>query len=481
MSRFLYGAAVQGIQGYIFQTNKLKDIMGASDLVAKICDELFLQKFAGSAQMIVHAAGNVKCIYGNEEECKRAVRWFPKAAMEMAPGITISQAVVKMDDGMNFADAIDELERRLHAQRNVPCKSLIRGDMAMERSRKTGLPAVNVAKNGDFQDESTVKKDEAADALLHESMLYKKLFGRNVSAREIGFDTKDLTGGNDWIAVIHADGNGLGEVVASIGKDEGRLCSFSEKLDLATSCAAQKAYGSAVTDKGNFQKLPMRPIVIGGDDLTVICRADLAIDFVKEYLKEFENESKEKTGYQLTACAGIAFVKSSYPFYYAYDLAETMCGRAKADAKSEDMKNANGGKAPSCLMFYKVQSSFVEDFDTIKRKELTPTDGHSFCFGPYYIAEQEDRWTVDKLTQHSEHMAEEANNPIKTAVRKWLSLMHYNVDAAKQHSERVCALHSESQNNLYKESVAEAHRNGEACYPAYDVLSLHTVIYQKTK
>lgn len=157
---------MQGIQGYIFQTNKLKDIMGASDLVANICDKLFVQQFAGKAQMIVHAAGNVKCIYNSEEECRQAVRWFPKAAMEMAPGITISQAVVKMEDGMCFKDAMDMLEGRLHAQRNRPCKSVTRGDMAVERSRKTGVPAVEVTKTGDFVDESTQKKDEAANPSL---------------------------------------------------------------------------------------------------------------------------------------------------------------------------------------------------------------------------------------------------------------------------------------------------------------------------
>lgn len=32
MGKFLYGAAVQGIQNFIFQTNSLKEIIGASML-----------------------------------------------------------------------------------------------------------------------------------------------------------------------------------------------------------------------------------------------------------------------------------------------------------------------------------------------------------------------------------------------------------------------------------------------------------------
>ena len=38
---YLYGASVQGIQDFIFQTNELKDIVGASELVAEICTRLF--------------------------------------------------------------------------------------------------------------------------------------------------------------------------------------------------------------------------------------------------------------------------------------------------------------------------------------------------------------------------------------------------------------------------------------------------------
>ena len=41
MSKFLYGASVQGIQHFIFQTNELKDIVGASELVENICTTLF--------------------------------------------------------------------------------------------------------------------------------------------------------------------------------------------------------------------------------------------------------------------------------------------------------------------------------------------------------------------------------------------------------------------------------------------------------
>ena len=38
---WLYGASVQGIQGYIFQANKLKDVIGASELVKDLRETNF--------------------------------------------------------------------------------------------------------------------------------------------------------------------------------------------------------------------------------------------------------------------------------------------------------------------------------------------------------------------------------------------------------------------------------------------------------
>lgn len=43
--KWLYGASVQGIQGYIFQTNKLKDVIGASELVKDSCETSFKKEF----------------------------------------------------------------------------------------------------------------------------------------------------------------------------------------------------------------------------------------------------------------------------------------------------------------------------------------------------------------------------------------------------------------------------------------------------
>jgi hypothetical protein len=480
-SIYLYGAAVQGIQGFIFQTNELKDIVGASELVEEICTKMFENEFKQDGELIVSAAGNIKCLFYSEAQCKKAVLLFPKMVMEAAPGITISQAVVETTQEQidsDFQSVVDKLESRLHAQRNRACKSITTGLMGIERSRRTGLPAVKV-ENDDFLDSGTAKKKERAGGSTLN--LAKKSFGNDQLRREqLAFDIEKLTDRNDWIAIIHADGNGLGEILASKGGDRAELKEFSSKLSEATITAAQKTFKELPQDAGKI--IPIRPVVLGGDDMTVICRADIAVTYTLSFLIHFEEETKLR-GFPLTACAGIAFIKSSYPFHYGYDLAEMLCGRAKKDAKSRKVD----GLAPSCLMFHKVQSSFVENYDEIVMKELTPCTGHSFEFGPYYINPQDNRWTIDELLKHSfvligkNKNENKDGNATKSDIRNWMSLMHKDIGEATQRKKRVLQLTKGDLQKTFENATKPIVRDGIKCYPAYDILSISTIVNLQTK
>ena len=482
-SIYLYGAAVQGIQGFIFQTNELKDIVGASELVEEICTKMFEDEFKQDGELIVSAAGNIKCLFYSEEQCQKAVLLFPKTVMEAAPGITISQAVVKTtpeEIDRNFQLIVDELEKKLRAQRNRACKSITTGLMGIERSRRTGLPAVKVEKD-DFLDLGTAKKKKRSEGSTATLTLSKKSFGLDqLSKEELALNIEDLTDRNDWIAIIHADGNGLGEFLANMGGNKNELSVFSSKLSEATIAASQKTFNELPQDLDKI--IPIRPVVLGGDDLTVICRADIAIAYTKSFLSHFEEETKQRN-FPLTACAGIAFIKSSYPFHYGYDLAEMLCSRAKKDAKSRKVN----GLAPSCLMFHKVQSSFVESFDEIARKELTPSTGHSFEFGPYYISPQDNRWTIDDLLKHAFVLIgknkdeSKDGNAIKSDIRNWMSLMHEDIEKAGQRKKRVLQLAKDKYKDTFSLATTPIVRDGIKCYPAFDILSISTIVNLQTK
>lgn len=504
--RYLYGAAVQGIQNFIFQTNELKDIVGASELVEMVCTSAFDDFGNDPLKSIVRAAGNIKYDFDDEEQCKKAVLEFPKKVQGMAPGITISQAVVEYNPETDFADIVKQLESFLRIQRNCPVRSNVHGLIGARRSRKTGLPAVAIRYN-DYLDEPTFKKKERAKDATYK--ICEKAFGKDFVQEykeKIPFNIGEITKRNNWIAIVHADGNGFGKIFQKVGHDKKKLSAFSKKVDELTQKAACKAFADI---KGEIDEelntpqcfIPIRPVVLNGDDLTVIIRGDLAIPYANAFLENFKtvtaDELQSEFGGGLTACAGVAFIKSSYPFYYGYALAEDLCTRAKAKAKK-----LNEDLAPSCLMFHKVQDSFVENYEEIIERELTPSVGLSFEFGPYFIHKQAEYWTIDELLDSHKKLTGEEGNVIKSHLRKWVELLYVaqedmincNNDTvgnglAEQYLNRFKSLLSDKSLSS-SEELTTGRRDMRVrnhiektikTYPTYDVLALHSIYEVVTK
>lgn len=539
MPKYLYGAAVQGIQDFIFQTNKLKEIMGASELVERICTDLFaLVLYAGSSEAkepdrekrrkgllkrleedpnaILNAAGNIKYIFRSEEECRRIVRIFPKTVMQFAPGITISQSVAEINTDEDFGEAVQKLEKNLRAQRNRQVRDLNLGLMGILRSRQTGLPVAHIReKDGktEYLDSATFHKlfDENEKWKRKETfeLLCEKAFGPDIplDKSRLPYNIEEMTGSNDWIAIIHADGNGLGQIVREIGSDKDTFREFSRKLDRATTMAARRAFKDTVyKDLQENGFIPVRPIVLSGDDHTVICRADLAIPYTEAFLRYFEEETEKELGgilsgmkvdgkrgnrvfadgsLKLTACAGIAFVKSSFPFHFGYRLAESLCDRAKKDTKAI-YKATEGNLQASCLMFHKVQDSFVADFGDIAKRELMPQPDISFEFGPYYLIDtKQGRWTVTELREQSIRFRDKEGNAVKSHLRNWLTILHENPAEADQKLDRLLEITNLS---CFVKSIAKKDGNkvrrredGATVYPVYDLLAINTIDTQKTR
>lgn len=505
MTKILYGAAVQGIQGFIFQTNTLKEIIGASELVERVCTSAFAEQIGSDVDslvkdenMIIMAAGNILYVFNDEDKCRNTVLNFPKKVMDMAPGITISQATVAIENDDDFLRASEELQRRLRIQRNKPVRPLTLGLLGMRRSRQTGLPAIYNS-DGDFSDMATLAKLEAEKELrandTSDSGLAAKNFGKKaLESMKTVRAIDDLTGRNDWVAIIHADGNGLGQIVQKIGSDRQLYKDFSSMLNLATVASAQEAFSSVYPpeERVQGQKIQIRPIVLNGDDHTVIIRGDLAVKYAESFLTAFERNTKTNfsslkssnpevkglLGDGLTACAGIAFIKSSFPFYFGYNLAEGLCSYAKTEAKK-----LNPTLAPSCLMFHKVQDSFIENYNDIAERELRPQRDISFQFGPYYLHERvgESAMTIGKLLDITNKLNSEEGYAIKSHLRKWLDTLH-RIDGTSRGVQEIDRLKSICPNQpLIDSCIKEYGRDNTRFYPTYDIMALSAILFLETK
>ncbi len=407
---YLYGASVQGIQGYIFATNKLREMVGASELVENLCTSGFndfiesLQRAqpssADAPRKILGAAGNIKWIFPDKSLLEQVVREFPLHVRKTVPGASVSQAVVNVTGDVTPAD-LGKLEQKLKAQRNRPMLASTPDWAACSRCPRTGLPAYEIhpTKNGsEMLDEALAMKVDKSSEQSPMTRLARKLLNGTTEGSHVyrmadqnlrfPYDLEEIINGreNTWLAVVHADGNGLGALIQKINADMAKnpaktadvFARFSEALDKATAEAAHKAFDEVVApglDK-TLKSLPLRPLILGGDDLTLIIRADLAVPFTESFLKAFQEFTANRMGEVgisglekgLTACAGIAFVKHSYPFHYGYELAESLCTQAKQASKSSP--SAANGMIPASLALFKVQSTFSEDWKTIREREL---------------------------------------------------------------------------------------------------------------
>ena len=149
------------------------------------------------------------------------------------------------------------------------------------------------------------------------------------------------------LAVIHADGNGLGVLVKNLveavkkSDDAEAIAKFSEALDKATKEAFVNAKEKTKIALGK-DNLKIKELILSGDDMTAVCDADIALEFTKNFIEEFEiltDIAKPDIKRKLTMCAGIAYCNEKFPFHYAVKLAEDLCSVAKKHSKNKYVEN----------------------------------------------------------------------------------------------------------------------------------------------
>jgi hypothetical protein len=459
---------VQGIQGFIFKTNKLQEIVGASEIVIGVERE-FSDNYLAK-EIILNAAGNIKAIFDNEEALKKVVLEFPKRIMQQAYGISISQAIVSISGDKPSQDELDLLEQRLKVQRNRVSSSLDLSLNIMKLNPSTAKPIIAYRKIKNKEtplDKATKQKLDAYDRFLK----------NNPHLKEFS-DISSFSNAKNKIAVIHADGNGLGALLPTLSQKGIRLSNFSKALDNATKTAFNRAKNDSMS---------IRDVILGGDDMVVVCNANDALEFTKNFLQYFEEEtqSSKDIGSKLTACAGIAYCNEKYPFHYAINLAEELCSQSKKHAKAL-VESERLEFVPSSLMFHNIQSSnfqswskFIEDELTIKNDTQTIR-----CdFGPYYLEHENQPHIDDFLNTVGAYRCD--GSPI-ARLRVWLAELYNSHTYASTLLSRINEI--AKQNSEWNSSIMEKNlkrfnqelsndqliieKDGVLKTPIYDVLQI---------
>ena len=110
--------------------------------------------------------------------------------------------------------------------------------------------------------------------------------------------------------------------------------------------------------------LPLRPIILGGDDLTFICHGKLGLylaeKFINIWIQKANQGLNDLPAGGFSACAGVAIAKTKYPFYRTYQIAEELCSLAKECHRKE------GG---SWLDFYLISGTKSGNVNSIREAE----------------------------------------------------------------------------------------------------------------
>ena len=155
--------------------------------------------------------------------------------------------------------------------------------------------------------------------------------GSDVKAAEDFANLADLQIGSsrsNHLATVWIDGDSIGERFKKLEDPELRRKAVA-RLSQATKHALIKASKAICEDK--YDKCPVIPHVLGGDDVVVTLVASKAWRFVRTFLSAFEKRTQQWLP-GATASAAMVFARQNYPFAAQLDRAEELLGQTKRHA-----------------------------------------------------------------------------------------------------------------------------------------------------
>lgn len=491
----------RSIQKYVFGCNKLKTNTGASYLVDGIFTEAMVNVLKQSSlkmpaqdwkeakelemskensdtecEIAYIGGGNMLILVRKGEESLRICRelvqkWSLKVLLE-APGLKTGAAIGEIDLGdANFQTSLNALYKQLKENQN------------------NVLPQVDLPYTG-----FTVECDYSGKAVNVYNKDYKRLVSAEVEAKTAAYDAADkkikkdfyevlgdeydfcseleslgYKDGESYISVIHIDGNNMG-VKFSNCRDMQERKNLSKKVQQTVEHAFGYLVKKIVTEydsyadvldmralkQGNKRLLPLRPIIIGGDDITFICPGRMGLQYAQTFIEYVNSEDlldkelfsgklydedlythiKKITGKQisksLSCCAGVAIVPAKYPFFRAYELAEQLCDEAKEKSRKDD---------GNYLDFAILHGEKYGDIQMLRKEQYESANGN-LHYGPYNVlGDKTDKQSVKGLLALSEKLA--ADKMPRNKVKELRRVLHedkHSMSIFLENCPEICEL-----------------------------------------
>jgi hypothetical protein len=363
------------ISRFIFVTNKRREIAGASELITYLdrrwVHAALVRVFAGfdptwrieerPVELLAVGAGTVKVLVRDVDAARRLVTDVTLAALRDAPGLDVYGVVGEpfewgTSTGLDAAvrAAVGGLGAARGARPGPDCRfgRLPVVDECATTSLPASAEAVQPGGGVEARSAESLAKVAAYRRTDEGDGLHRLADLAGTTPRTLGRVVEYLQDKADWVAVVYVDGNGLGDVLrdfsrlvdgASARAYADTLRAFTDGLDgcargaLAQALAAARDSPAGTAAGGTA---PVLPLILGGDDVVLLCDGRLALPLTAEYLRAYEALTASRPEVSgplrtanrppvLSASAGIAIVKAHHPFESAAGLADELLMEAK--------------------------------------------------------------------------------------------------------------------------------------------------------
>lgn len=417
MSKLFLCYDLKGIQSFIFTIPKLKYICGGSAIIDLFDKETVRKDIHVPGCAWLFSGGGKGAFRCDSEETADSLKIeLLRCACEV--GLTISFGIhAEYTEAAHFAGETYPWVPTAENMRGKPCE--ISGLYPSLHGKVNEMVRKRIFNRGDklfrrFEEQLL----DQLELPFYFGVPERWQFMHDVDAKNGHKDadqaSKALGGRNRW-AVITMDGNDMGTQhrIASErhSNDADRMVAWIKAMSNALDTCSREAcraaikrvlvewagseHGAAYLEEakkeGQTISLPVRPLVVGGDDIIVLCHASYAMTFVKEASRVFSEMSMSLAEAEttlelwpaskgrLTITAGVLYAPVSLPLASAIAYTESLM----ASAKNRGRKDGTV-PSPACIDWESVTEGVIDtpaerrqrdlifiDGDTERRMELT--------------------------------------------------------------------------------------------------------------
>jgi len=367
-------------QAYIFGSKLLADNVKRSAAIRYVTEELYLECNLTEDHLFYAGGGHSVFWFSSHAEAQAAMRLLCRKAYCNYDSMMVFTHIMRCDMDKTPGDNLLQLMAELEAKKSLRAAAFYCKDVGIER-----LNLVDYSPDIIFEGERAEEGKQS-------------VFGQKKEPNK--FD--ELAGKDNFLAIVHLDGNSMGKKVSEIAQacgDDWWDCrrehqQFSKRVDSSFQKALEATVRQVETwqQEGKLASLgftaeskyhPIRCVIAAGDDICFITPASIGISCARFFMKQLSpplrggeiNQPQQPECF--SACAGVVMIHKKMPFYQAYQLSEALCSSAKQYAAQLREREADRGNTRNAQW----ASASTAQRESMLRQDRISTIDWSIVFG----------------------------------------------------------------------------------------------------